>query len=150
MAVTLNGRRVDWVSMHITLPSIGQVSLTVSSLTLPNVTRSKTHVYGSGSKNIGYTLDSVKIEECSMTILLAEADEIISARGSVLGGLPFPIVMSYYDEGLSENRTDVYTGCLFTAYQPNIAQGNEPATAVFKFLPDDMTINGYPVIPVAA
>lgn len=145
MSVVLNGRRHDWVSVKIFLPSLGLKPLTVSSLTYPDFVRAKEHQYGTGQKAVGFTFDSLKPGEGEIVFLAAEADEIAAAQGAWLNDLGFPMVVSMVDTGLVA-RTDEFSGVHFFKVQPSIAQGTDAAKITLGWKPDDAKIGGIPII----
>ena len=148
-AVVLNGRKHDWVTVKVFLPSLGVKPLTCNAITYPKHGMAKEHVYGTGEGPIGHTRDSYKIDELTLEFLASEMDSIRSAMGPNYGKVEFPVSVSYIDTGLTA-RTDQFFGCHITGEQPTVSQGTDPARVQVTLKPDKMVLGGVPYIVEAS
>ena len=146
MPTTLNGSNHDWVSMQVTLPSIGRTLLTPQSVAYPAHKMESPDTYGTGAKPIGYTQDKYSVDGLEIELLAAEADELRSALGpNYMKAPPFPITISYADTNLVP-RTDRFLNCRITSEQPSIAMGTDPLKTKLTFKPSEMILNGVPAV----
>jgi hypothetical protein len=142
----LNGRNHDWVSMRLSLPSLGRNPSTPQSVTYPAHKVESPDTYGTGAKPIGFTRGQYSVDGLEVEFLAGEWDEIRAQLGpGYMMAAPFPISISYADTDLV-TRTDRFTNCRITSEQLNIAVGTDPLKSKVTFKPSEMILNGVPAV----
>ena len=142
----LNGRRHDWASMQMVLPSLGQYPVTLQSVTYPKHSVPKEDVHGTGIAPIGHTIGQYSVEGLEVEFLASEWDEIRATLGAGYLGrtLNLPITFVYVDTDLTA-RSDEFVSCNITDEQPVVAKDGAMTNKI-TFKPQQMILNGVPAI----
>lgn len=143
----LNGRRHDWASMQMVLPSIGNYPATLQSVTYPKHTVEKPDVHGTGIAPIGNTIGQYSVEGLEVEFLASEWDEIrtILGPGYLQAQNNLPITIVYADTSLVA-RKDEFVSCNIVDEQQVLSMGTDPLKTKVTFKPSQMILNGVPAI----
>ena len=143
---TLNGRRHDWASMQMVLPSLGQYPVTLQSVTYPKHSVPKEDVYGTGVAPIGHTIGQYSVEGLEVEFLASEWDTIRTTLGAgyLQRTLNLPISFVYVDTDLTA-RKDEFVSCNIIDEQPVVSKDGA-MTKKITFKPQQMILNGVPAI----
>ena len=142
----LNGRRHDWASMNLMLPSIGEYPMSLQSVTYPSHTIEAPDVHGTGVKPIGYTRGQYSVEGLEVEFLASEWDALRTRLGpGYMMTTRIPISIVYVDTNL-EKRFDEFVDCKITGEQPSISMGTDPMKIKVTFKPSEMILNGVPAV----
>ena len=143
---TLNGRRHDWASMQMVLPSLGQYPVTLQSVTYPAHTLEAPDVHGTGIKPIGFTRGQYSVDGLEVEFLSSEWDAIRVLLGpGYLQTARLPITIVYTDTDLTA-RKDEFVDCKITSEKPSISMGTDPHKTAVTFKPSEMILNGVPAV----
>jgi hypothetical protein len=117
----INGRVYDWETVEIQLPN--GIAVGVQNIDYSDE-RPVTERYGKGSIPRGAGRGNYKAS-ASIELDLDEANRLqLAIGGSIYGGIPFPIVVSYADAGLP-TITDVLPLCRITKSSSGAKQGDD-------------------------
>lgn len=130
----INGRRYAWESITIQLPH--GVMVDVDSIDYEDE-RKVNRTYGRGSRAQGYSRGNAS-GKGSLSMLREEYERLAAAMpNGKYGGNPFPVTVSYADEG-RDTVTDTLEDCVFTTWKTGGKQddGDVKVTMDFEILGD--------------
>lgn len=145
----INGRTFDWISITVLLPN--GPSSTITAISYEDEDGSEA-VYGKGRLPRAYGKGNYK-NEGSLTIALDEQAEFELAVAAASGGKPFfdhkpfPIVVSFANDGDSKVIVHVLNGVKFKKRTFDQKQANKESVVKYDFFCiEAMTTNGLPAV----
>ena len=125
----VNGKRYSWESITIQLPH--GIMVDVDSIDYEDE-RKVNRLYGRGSRTQGYSRGNAA-GKGSLSMEREEYERLAASMpGGKYGGDPFPITVSYADEG-RDTITDTLEDCLFTTWKTGGKQDDADVKITLDF-----------------